>query len=557
MADDNILRSYRSNDAARRAAASTRDSGNTDPLAELARLIGQSDPFADMDRGRGQSSGSGSAATSSSRRGLTFEAEPPRADAGAADWRQQAAAMAREQLRESAAAGQRYAEVDSAIAAAKSLRTSPEDHFAHSAGYAPQSEYDQPADAQDAYADTGYADPAYADTAYTATADAAYDDGPRFESHLDHRAPAFAAKPAAAPDNESYFFDGAPVPAEQAFYDDPPRPRAAAASGVVTALIVFGCGILGTAGAYGYRTYYSGSRPGDAPIISADKTPIKVVPAAAAGSDGQSGKSAERVGGAGEQVVRRQEEPVTLPDPNNPRVVLPAPYPVAPQNSPPVSNASVSAPAPNAPVAPPPPATTPAAPPAASPPTATAAEGTKRVHTIAIHPTDGMDALAQPVGSAPSQPSSPPANQRTAARQQPPAPRNGGGPLSLDPQGQSAVSSYQPVAQERPRAPASTGGTQLASASSSPANVSSGSGGYMVQISSQRSEADAQASIRSLQSKYPNQLGEREAIVRRADLGEKGIYYRAMVGPFGTAGDADQFCGSLKAAGGVCYRVKN
>jgi hypothetical protein len=79
----------------------------------------------------------------------------------------------------------------------------------------------------------------------------------------------------------------------------------------------------------------------------------------------------------------------------------------------------------------------------------------------------------------------------------------------------------------------------------------------VVQISSQRSEADAQASFRSLQSKYPSQLGDREVIVRRADLGPKGVFYRAMVGPFGSAGDADQFCGGLKAAGGQCIVQKN
>jgi hypothetical protein len=79
----------------------------------------------------------------------------------------------------------------------------------------------------------------------------------------------------------------------------------------------------------------------------------------------------------------------------------------------------------------------------------------------------------------------------------------------------------------------------------------------VVQISSQRSEADAQASFHSLQSKFPKELGDREAIVRRADLGSKGVYYRAMVGPFGTAGDADQFCSGLKAAGGQCIVQKN
>src|SRR5262245_13710720 len=54
MADDNTLRSYRSNDNHRRnanpAEAQEPAFGGSDPLAELARLIGQSDPFADNTR---------------------------------------------------------------------------------------------------------------------------------------------------------------------------------------------------------------------------------------------------------------------------------------------------------------------------------------------------------------------------------------------------------------------------------------------------------------------------------------------------------------------------
>jgi len=81
--------------------------------------------------------------------------------------------------------------------------------------------------------------------------------------------------------------------------------------------------------------------------------------------------------------------------------------------------------------------------------------------------------------------------------------------------------------------------------------------GYAVQISAQRSKADAEASFRSLQDRFPIQLGGRAAIVQRADLGTKGVYYRAMVGPFASAGDASQFCGRLKAAGGQCIIQRN
>lgn len=81
--------------------------------------------------------------------------------------------------------------------------------------------------------------------------------------------------------------------------------------------------------------------------------------------------------------------------------------------------------------------------------------------------------------------------------------------------------------------------------------------GYVVQVSAQRSKADAEASFRSLQDRFPMQLGGRTAIVRRADLGAKGIYYRAMVGPFASSGDAGQFCDRLKAAGGPCIVQRN
>ena len=52
-------------------------------------------------------------------------------------------------------------------------------------------------------------------------------------------------------------------------------------------------------------------------------------------------------------------------------------------------------------------------------------------------------------------------------------------------------------------------------------------------------------------------LGGREPIVRRADLGEKGIYYRAMVGPFASKEQAADLCSNLKAAGGNCIVQKN
>jgi cell division protein FtsN len=115
-------------------------------------------------------------------------------------------------------------------------------------------------------------------------------------------------------------------------------------------------------------------------------------------------------------------------------------------------------------------------------------------------------------------------------------------PMSLSPQGGApAAARVATINTPQPVVPAAT----------------SSDGGYMVQVSSQRNEADAQASFKSLQTKFPAVLGSREPMIKRADLGDKGIYYRAMVGPFGSPNEASQFCAGLKTAGGQCVVQRN
>jgi len=79
------------------------------------------------------------------------------------------------------------------------------------------------------------------------------------------------------------------------------------------------------------------------------------------------------------------------------------------------------------------------------------------------------------------------------------------------------------------------------------------SGAYVVQVASERSAAEAHASFRTLQAKFPNQLGGREPIVTRTDIAGEGIHYRAMVGPFVSLENAVAMCNTLKAAGGSCH----
>jgi hypothetical protein len=189
-------------------------------------------------------------------------------------------------------------------------------------------------------------------------------------------------------------------------------------------------------------------------------------------------------------------------------------------------------------------------------PPATASNGTlpnnepRKIKTFSIR-SDLADAAETPVAAAP-----PPATKPApAARAATPAPRSPSAanasvnaPMSLAP-GARPTMAPEPRTQVAANAP-----VQIAPSATA---TSGGAGGYLVQVSSQRNEADAQASYRALQGKFPSVLGSHSPVIKRADLGEKGVYYRAMVGPFGSSDEASQFCGSLKTAGGQCVVQRN
>lgn len=307
---------------------------------------------------------------------------------------------------------------------------------------------------------------------------------------------------------------------EQPRYDDdlddeaPQRRR----GGTMTVVVVLLLAVVGTAAAFGYRTMFGSPRSGEPPVIKADAGPNKVMSAGSA--DGK--QINDRVGAKpAERVVSREEQPVDVGGQGQPRVVFP---PLTQNANPP--NASS--------------ANTTTRPTGAGVGNGTiSGEEPKKIRTLTIRP-DQPDATATTAAPAPA-PAPVPA--RTA---QAPAPRTPptstaaptGGPIALTPQ------TSAPAAEARPR---------VASVSPAPVN----GGGSYVQVSSQKTEADAQASFRAMQSKYSGILGSKPSTIRRADLGEKGVFYRALVGPFGTTDEATQFCVNLKSAGGQCIVQRN
>jgi len=341
-----------------------------------------------------------------------------------------------------------------------------------------------------------------------------YDDA--LYGQLDSDAQASQHDPAYADDSYAYQ-DGYDEVAE-----DPVRKRR---GGMITVMVVLALAVVGTGAAFAYRTYLGAPRSGEPPIIKADAGPTKIVPAPADAAPKVPDRMA--AGDGAEKIVPREEAPVDVDSKSGSRVV----FPPLNQNGSPPSVASVAP---------------------ASQPLASAGNGTmpssepRKIKTFSVR-GDQPDGAATPVTSAPPPAAKPAPAAKTAAAPAPRSPPSAANasantPLSLTPQ---------------PTQPAPAVDTRTRVAATSPVQTAPGGGGYLVQVSSQKNEADAQASYRALQGKFPAVLGSRAPLIKRADLGDKGVYYRAMVGPFGSSDEASQFCGNLKTAGGQCVVQRN
>jgi hypothetical protein len=73
---------------------------------------------------------------------------------------------------------------------------------------------------------------------------------------------------------------------------------------------------------------------------------------------------------------------------------------------------------------------------------------------------------------------------------------------------------------------------------------------WVVQLSAQRTEEDAQAAFRAAQAKYGVLKGY-QVLVRKKDQGGRGVFYAAQVGPL-ARDEANGLCNRIKNAGGSC-----
>ncbi len=121
-----------------------------------------------------------------------------------------------------------------------------------------------------------------------------------------------------------------------------------------------------------------------------------------------------------------------------------------------------------------------------------------------------------------------------------------------------ATDAYSPSA-----VPGSTGGvtpppagaTVKSALGAPPANTSGANGFVATVLSTPKGRPEAMKAFADLQQKYPDVLGTKPAEVQEKNLGaEKGIWYRAVVGPPGSREAASSVCTQLKASGyGQCF----
>jgi hypothetical protein len=97
---------------------------------------------------------------------------------------------------------------------------------------------------------------------------------------------------------------------------------------------------------------------------------------------------------------------------------------------------------------------------------------------------------------------------------------------------------------------------QFATAMASPTpRAAPAAGGFYVSLKSAPDEKAIQRDLPALSDKYKSVLGDVQIISKIADLGSKGVTYRAVAGPLGSRQEAMDLCQKIKGVGGdkACF----
>jgi hypothetical protein len=127
---------------------------------------------------------------------------------------------------------------------------------------------------------------------------------------------------------------------------------------------------------------------------------------------------------------------------------------------------------------------------------------------------------------------SPPVKVVSVASEPPPPPTEVAQPPVRKPAAAPVAKAIVPKVKQAPAAPSA-----------------SGASGFVAVLASKKSRMDALKAFADLQQKYGDVLAAKTPDVQEADLGDKGVWYRAVVGPPGSREAATSVCSQLKTAG--------
>lgn len=190
-------------------------------------------------------------------------------------------------------------------------------------------------------------------------------------------------------------------------------------------------------------------------------------------------------------------------------------------------------------------------------------------------PEEPMARPAPPPPPAPvavPAPSPPPVQAETPVAAPPPAASTTLAPLpvSAEPPAATVAAPVVPAAPARPARPqpmlspaaaAAARELGLTPADFSPhapplRSISAKSGAVRLQLGALRSESEARGTWDRLRQRNADLLGKLSGVPIRADLGDKGVYYRIETGPVADPSTADRICGELRQRHLACVIVR-
>jgi cell division septation protein DedD len=109
----------------------------------------------------------------------------------------------------------------------------------------------------------------------------------------------------------------------------------------------------------------------------------------------------------------------------------------------------------------------------------------------------------------------------------------------------------------KPAAPKPAPAKTVAKAVAKPAPAAKpAAGSWQIQMGAVRSEARAKAAIARLVKANKDVLGSKQTSIVRADLGQRGVYFRLRAGPYASRAEANTACGKLAARKVGCMAVR-